>query len=298
MSNDEKDKLSEKKVRDEKIKKRVRNEGLPNLNVKLVKMIQVVTNNFNYNRQSNFIFGKQKLSILNYGFVEPIVCRKFTVQDDVKQTKSGETWEIINGEHRYLALRDLFEEGKDVFLDTTKTIPLQRGYIPIIDLGDVSRVQAQQLCIALNEIKGKPDPDMLSNNIFQLKEANIDLSALPYTEVELDSFSRMATDKLSVSDLIEDSGFEDDEDDDDDDESDLDFDDDDFDDSDAMKKARGNANLKFFQDLFGLEKFTEEDKTYIYTVFNKFLKENKIIRGEQHNGLIELFKQWEKINGK
>jgi len=251
---------------------------------KIVKMSNVFANDFNYNRQSNFIFEKQKLSIKMYGFVEPIICRKFTGEINYEGV-SGETWEIINGEHRYLALKELFASSEKVHLDLAKKVELPKNHIPIIDLGDVSRLEAKQLCIVLNELKGKPDQDMLAMNIAELQQEEIDLSAFPYAEIELDAFSRLVS-----------SGVDEDDSDTDGVQMAID-DDDDFDDENTLKKMKRNANLTFFTDLFGLEAITEDQKTYIYNIFHRFLKEEEIASSEPHKGLLGLFKFWDKSQG-
>ena len=238
--------------------------------IRIVELEKVHPNVFNYNRQTNFIFEKQKGSIRKYGFIEPIVCR-----DD--PDKEGHL-EIVNGEHRYLALIELFKSKEIVYLDMAHTIVPKSGCIPVYNLGNISRSDAQQLCIALNEIKGKPDNDMLAENIAELRKLDLDLSALPYTDVELESYIRMANDVIDFSMENEAS-----------------------DDGGGVSEIK-EIDLEGIKDdvidekytlmlinAFALANLTKDEAEKIYSVFISYLKSNKILRSEGHKGIIKIF---------
>ena len=79
----------------------------------------------NYNVEKPHHFEALCTSIRRFGFSKPVVVR----------TVSGiKGWEIIGGEHRWLA-------GKEVGVKT----------VPIFDLGTIADDVARQLCIVLNE---------------------------------------------------------------------------------------------------------------------------------------------------
>lgn len=131
--------------------------------VKTVKIGDVRPNNFNYNKQSGFVFEKTVESIKTYGFVDPLVARTSN-----EKGKLG-YFEIIGGEHRLKAAEALGLTS-----------------IPVVDLGMVSDRDARKLCIVLNETRGKADADALNSLIAELSNAGMeDLTVLPYDESEL-----------------------------------------------------------------------------------------------------------------
>lgn len=102
--------------------------------VKRVPISEVSPNPWNYNRQSNDMYEKEKLSIHKNGFIEPIHVRQLDVG-----------YQIIDGEHRWRACKDLnFDE------------------ISVIDLGVVPHWEAEGLTIILNDLHGSLDEVKLS----------------------------------------------------------------------------------------------------------------------------------------
>lgn len=120
-------------------------------------------NDWNYNTQTEQTFAKLLNSIRRFGFVEPLIVRRVPKQ---------EGYELINGEHRFNAAREL-----------------RLAELPIIDLGELDDAQAKQLAIILNELGGSPDEVRLAD---LLREINVDVTAadmtavLPYGQRELD----------------------------------------------------------------------------------------------------------------
>ena len=129
-----------------------------------VALTKLAPNNFNYNEQTDFVFEKTKKSLQEFGFVDPIVVRKL-----------GSKYEIIGGEHRWRAAKEVgFTE------------------VPIMDLGTITDGAAKKLCIVLNETKGRPNTDALAAIISDLTKEGIDMEVLPYTDDELTAFDEMA----------------------------------------------------------------------------------------------------------
>ena len=114
-------------------------------------------NLWNPNRQDAFIYEKELASIRNFGFVLPIVVRG--------SRRAG--WEIVDGEHRWRAAKEL-------------------GYteLPCWSLGPIPDDTAKQLTIVLNETRGQVQPDLLRPLLADLLErqtAEELLQVLPYT---------------------------------------------------------------------------------------------------------------------
>ncbi len=132
-----------------------------NVNIQTVPIDQIRPNPWNPNRQSDFMFTKERESIRRYGFIDPILVRR-----------KADHFEIIDGEHRW---RGAQMEG---FLE-----------IPINDLGEISDDKAKQLTIIMNELKGTADSDLLSKLMKSLESSiGIDeiVANLPYTKIEVD----------------------------------------------------------------------------------------------------------------
>ena len=132
------------------------------LAVTYVSVDRIRPNPWNPNRQDAFIFEKEKASISEFGFVVPITCRTL-----------GSYFEVIDGEHRWKAAKEL-------------------GYseVPVISLGVVDDETAKQLTIILNETKGQAQPDLLRTLLDDLlsKKPKADLlKVLPYTPMQFDS---------------------------------------------------------------------------------------------------------------
>lgn len=98
-------------------------------------------NLYNTNILDDDLYAKAVASIDTYGFIDPITVR---LVDD--------RYEIIDGEHRARAARDL----------RLKQVP-----IIVVDVDDDT---AQQLSLVLNELRGRPDPAKLQRVLQGLAE--------------------------------------------------------------------------------------------------------------------------------
>ena len=156
------------------------------LDTKTVSVDDIYPNTWNPNKQSDFIYKKELESIRRFGFVAPLIVRKI-----------NEGYEIIDGEHRLRAAKEL-------------AMP----EISINDLGEVSDAVAKQLTIILNETKGEPDRVELARLVAELSK-DIDLDdlkiALPYPEEEIDAMLKLADFDWSEYDNPEEPPGEDDE---------------------------------------------------------------------------------------
>lgn len=151
----------------------------------LVSIKKVKPNEWNPNVQSDFIFLREKRSIERFGFVLPVLVREL---DDGN-------YEVIDGEHRLRAMREIHAEDVTIYTTPDKTTPIPRGKINVKNLGKVKDSDAQQMTLLMNELHGEPDTirkaelikDLSQNVSFQ------DLAdRLPYAEDELESYINMA----------------------------------------------------------------------------------------------------------
>lgn len=134
---------------------------------KTINVDNIQANTWNYNEQSKLIYEKEKLSIHNHGFLEPILVRSI----------GNDQYEIIDGYHRWLAVREL--GGKE---------------IPVIDLGEVSDEMAKTMTITMNELGGEPNDVKLSKILVSIaEESNVEDLAeeLPYDEKELQRLMKL-----------------------------------------------------------------------------------------------------------
>lgn len=118
-------------------------------------------NRWNPNVMDPDMVAKARASIHAFGFVDPVTARKLV-----------DGYEIIDGEHRWrIAVED------------------EIGSIPVMSLGIVTDVIAQQLTIVLNETRGQADPDRLGQLLTSLMAVETKdhlLSTLPFTREALD----------------------------------------------------------------------------------------------------------------
>lgn len=132
------------------------------VNLKTIRVEKIKPNPWNPNKQSDFIFDKERKSIRDHGFIDPILVRG-----------KGPGFEVIDGEHR---LRAAMAEGyKEV---------------PCNDLGKVSDAVAKQLTIIMNETRGKADPTLLQTLLKDLEsEIGVKdlIEAMPFQQVEIES---------------------------------------------------------------------------------------------------------------
>jgi ParB-like chromosome segregation protein Spo0J len=123
------------------------------LEARVIDIERLYANAWNPNRQDTFMYEKELASIRTFGFVSPIIAREV-----------GSEFEIVDGEHRWKAAKQL-------------------GYrsLPVWSLGIIPDATAKQLTIVLNETKGHADP-------LALRELLTDL---------------MTVESLSMDDLLE-----------------------------------------------------------------------------------------------
>lgn len=138
-------------------------------------------NPWNPNVQSEFIFERERASIREFGFVDPVTVRVVPGQ---------EGYEIVDGEHRWRAAK-------------------AEGYaeIAVMNLGEIPDHVAKRLTVVLNETRGEPDSLKMSELIKSLLiEDESLLAVLPYTDQELKRFIDIASFDLSTletsSDLV------------------------------------------------------------------------------------------------
>ena len=124
-----------------------------------IKIDKLVPNPWNPNEQGNRVFEKEKNSIKRFGFIDPITVRK---KDD--------SFEILDGEHRVKACKELnFEE------------------VPSIVIDDISESDARSITLILNGLQGKNKNEKLAK-VFEFLnfENSLDLEVLPFEEFEVD----------------------------------------------------------------------------------------------------------------
>lgn len=130
----------------------------------VVPVDKIRPNAWNPNVQDEATFRRELASIRRFGFVDPIIVRV-----------DGSTYEIIDGEHRWKAAKELgFEE------------------IPVFDIGPIGNHEAQQLTVVLNELRGKPQEKKLAELLRGLvASSSVDelVEVLPYSK---DEFARVA----------------------------------------------------------------------------------------------------------
>lgn len=137
---------------------------------RVVNVDDVEPNPWNPNHQSEFMYDREKRSILEFGFVDDVIVRSGNEDGPLKSLQ------IIDGEHRHKAMRDLGHKS-----------------ISVKDLGTVPDLKAKALTQMLNRLHGEDDKQKradLINDILVLQPDYIDI--LPYTEVELDHIKSMS----------------------------------------------------------------------------------------------------------
>lgn len=122
-----------------------------------VTLEELRPNPWNPNVMDPEMYAKETESIKKFGMAQPITARK---------TESG--YEIIDGENRWKVLGDL-----------------KRKYAPVWNLGWVDDPTAKQLTIVLNETKGSPEKQKLSELLKDLLSSETTdelLTVLPFSK--------------------------------------------------------------------------------------------------------------------
>lgn len=128
---------------------------------KEVPVDSIFPNPWNPNTQSPFIFDKVKKSIKEFGFVDPILVREL----------KDETYEIIGGEHRWKAAKEL-------------------GFtmLPVDCMGKIDDAKAKAMCVLAN-LHGQEDSVRVAKLVKTLTSEQQTL--LPYDQEYLDQLSKM-----------------------------------------------------------------------------------------------------------
>src|SRR3990167_6244463 len=126
---------------------------------KVIANIQnVFVNKWNPNVQSDFLYQKEKDSIQKFGFIGSIIVRELDIPN---------TYEIIDGEHRYRACKEL-----------------KYSQIPVETVGQLNDNEAKVLLMLMN-IKGKDDLEKQAALFKSIGKTQ--LSLLPFTEQEINN---------------------------------------------------------------------------------------------------------------
>jgi len=130
----------------------------------VVSIDKLRPNSWNPNVQDEITFRRELASIRRFGFVDPIICRL-----------DGALYEIIDGEHRWKAAKELgFTE------------------VPIYDISPIGLHEAKQLTVVLNELRGKPQEKKLGELLRDLlASSTLDelTEVMPYSK---DEFAQIA----------------------------------------------------------------------------------------------------------
>lgn len=143
------------------------------LEITHVKMELIEPNPWNPNKQSEREYAAEIESILDNGFIAPILVRKV-----------GDGYQIVDGEHRWKAMKDIRERGLTGKGNVVDLILQQE--IPTVVL-DISEAKAKKLTIIMNETRGKADLAGLGTLLAEIKVDFPDdlLLGLPYTEAQI-----------------------------------------------------------------------------------------------------------------
>jgi hypothetical protein len=129
---------------------------------------RIEPNPWNPNKQSDFMFEKERESIREFGFIDPCTVRE--------HPKKKGWYQMIDGEHRW---KGAVAEGYDE--------------IECISLGTLSDAKAKALTDILNNLRGEQDPALRGALIKQILEDDESLRRLlPYGDDELQAILEQA----------------------------------------------------------------------------------------------------------
>lgn len=148
---------------------------MADLTILHVAIKDVEPNKWNPNRQNSRQYEAEIESICQHGFITPILVRK-----------AGKKFEIVDGEHRWRALNEIFEKKIDAGGNVPSLMASQT--IPVIVL-DVSDAQAKKLTVIMNETRGRPNIAELGQLLHDLQDELGDdlITGLPYLPQQLDN---------------------------------------------------------------------------------------------------------------
>lgn len=143
------------------------------LQIEHVPIGSVEPNPWNPNKQNDRQYQAEIESIVQNGFIAPILVRKV---DDAYQ--------IVDGEHRWKALRQIAEDG----ISANHNVPqlVSNKTIPAIVL-DISETTAKKLTVIMNETRGRADLSELGALLqdIQIELGDDLITGLPYTDGQL-----------------------------------------------------------------------------------------------------------------
>lgn len=145
-------------------------KNVAGLVMEAVSVNSIRPNTYNPNRMNAITFEKEKRSIQEHGFIDPITVRQVGDEDEL---------EIIDGEHRWRAAKELGIET-----------------IPVANLGRIDDQKARKLTILYNELKGAPEPVLLAQVLKDLTEFETPealAEVLPMTMAEIDTLVKSAS---------------------------------------------------------------------------------------------------------
>lgn len=138
--------------------------------IRLAKSVDInflVPNSWNFNQQSREVFRAEMESIRRNGFCDPILVRK--------HPKQKGCYEIIDGEHRWLAAKEV---------GFTK--------VPVISFGTISDQRAKGISVTFNETKGDAHKTALARVIAEIQGDEDIRVQLPYSDSDLESLINLA----------------------------------------------------------------------------------------------------------
>lgn len=143
------------------------------LQIEHVQINSVSPNPWNPNKQNDRQYQAEIESIVQNGFIAPILVRKFE-----------DGYQIVDGEHRWKALRQITEDGTQAKHNVPKLIADQT--IPAIVL-DISETAAKKLTVIMNETRGRADLSELGALLqdIQIELGDDLITGLPYTDGQL-----------------------------------------------------------------------------------------------------------------
>lgn len=153
------------------------------LAVSHIPINKVIPNPWNPNKQTERQYAAELESICDNGFVMPIIVRKHPSEEGC--------FEIIDGEHRWKALKQIAAEGRA----SKGNVPtlLEKQEIPSVVLA-LDEAKAKRLTVIMNETRGRADLTSLGVLLSELApEFGEDLIiGLPYTPEQLNEILDIA----------------------------------------------------------------------------------------------------------
>jgi len=129
-------------------------------------------NNWNPNKMDDEMLAKEVESIREFGFLDPLTVRAmYLANPDLMPNAPVGGWEIIDGEHRWIAAQKL----------GMRTVPCV-----VVEADDDT---AKQMTVVLNDLRGKPKEEKLAALVRDLSERRsmLDLErVLPYRRERLE----------------------------------------------------------------------------------------------------------------